>query len=181
VLRRRILQGFPARYFRQKPAKLARLAKIFGMIPARVLRPSGLQCTFTLPSPFFSPPPLSPFYPSPPLLSPSSPFSPSPPLPLACLRNRRHASKNKDDSKSGIVLLTVEMGTQRESDTRYSTSVFFHESVFPGPLSIPLGSFRLFRKFAEITANECLSAVSTTLIYEKNLQSKISCQTPFKE
>jgi hypothetical protein len=34
--------------------------------------------------------------------------------------------------------------------------------VYPGPLSIPLGSFRLFRKFAEIIANECLSAVSTT-------------------
>ncbi len=33
-----------------------------------------------------------------------------------------------------------------ESDTRFSTSVFFHESVYPGPLSIPLGSFRLFSK-----------------------------------
>ncbi len=51
---------------------------------------------------------------------------------------------------------------KRESDTRFSISVFFHESVSPGPLSNPLGSFRLFRKFAAIIANECLSAVSTT-------------------
>ncbi len=29
---------------------------------------------------------------------------------------------------------------------RFSTSVFFHESVYPGPLSIPLGSFQLFSK-----------------------------------
>jgi hypothetical protein len=29
---------------------------------------------------------------------------------------------------------------------RFSTSVFFHESVFPKPLSIPFGSFRIFSK-----------------------------------
>jgi hypothetical protein len=34
--------------------------------------------------------------------------------------------------------------------------------VFPGPLSVPLGPCRIYRKFAEIFANECLSAVSTT-------------------
>ncbi len=34
----------------------------------------------------------------------------------------------------------------RESDTRFSTSGFFHKSVSPGPLSIPLGSFRIFLK-----------------------------------
>ncbi len=39
---------------------------------------------------------------------------------------------------------------------------FFHESVSPGPLSIPSASFRLFRKFAEIIANEFLSVVSMT-------------------
>jgi hypothetical protein len=31
-------------------------------------------------------------------------------------------------------------------------SGFFHESVSPKPLSIPLGPFRIFRKFAEIFA-----------------------------
>ncbi len=30
--------------------------------------------------------------------------------------------------------------------------VFLHESVSPKPLSIPLGLFRIFRKFAEIYA-----------------------------
>ena len=34
----------------------------------------------------------------------------------------------------------------RESDTRISTSGFFHKSVSPGPLSIPLGPFRIFSK-----------------------------------
>jgi hypothetical protein len=34
----------------------------------------------------------------------------------------------------------------RESDTRFSTSSFFHESVSPWPFSIRLGSFRLFSK-----------------------------------
>jgi hypothetical protein len=31
---------------------------------------------------------------------------------------------------------------ERESDTRFSTSGFLHESVSPGPLRIPLGPFR---------------------------------------
>jgi hypothetical protein len=35
---------------------------------------------------------------------------------------------------------------KRVSDTRFSTSGFFHKSVSPGPLSILLGSFRLFSK-----------------------------------
>ncbi len=30
---------------------------------------------------------------------------------------------------------------KRESDTRFSTSGFFHESVSPEPMSIPLGPF----------------------------------------
>jgi hypothetical protein len=33
-----------------------------------------------------------------------------------------------------------------DSVTRFSTSDFFHESVSPKPLSIPLGSFRIFSK-----------------------------------
>ncbi len=46
--------------------------------------------------------------------------------------------------------------------------VFFHKSVSPGPLSVPrplsvpLGPFEFFRKFAVIFANQGLSAVSAT-------------------
>jgi hypothetical protein len=32
------------------------------------------------------------------------------------------------------------------SDTRFSTSDFFHNSVCPGPLSIPVGPFRIFSR-----------------------------------
>jgi hypothetical protein len=47
--------------------------------------------------------------------------------------------------------------------------------VFPGPLSIPLGPFKNVSKIrTEIFANECLSAVSTTLaIKEKNFELHI--------
>ncbi len=41
-------------------------------------------------------------------------------------------------------------------------SGFFHESVSPKPLSIPLGPFRIFRKFAEIFAAQGWPPVSTT-------------------
>ncbi len=59
----------------------------------------------------------------------------------------------------------------KEVDTRFLTSDFFHKSVSPGPLSIPLGPFQIFSKFAEIFANECLTAVSTTPAKkEKNLE-----------
>ncbi len=34
----------------------------------------------------------------------------------------------------------------RKSDTRFSTSSFFHESVSPRPLSIPLEPFWIFSK-----------------------------------
>ncbi len=34
--------------------------------------------------------------------------------------------------------------SERDSVTRFLTSGFFHESVFPKPLSIPLGQFRIF-------------------------------------
>jgi hypothetical protein len=42
---------------------------------------------------------------------------------------------------------------------RFSTSGFFHESVSPKPLSIPLGPFR---KFAEIFAAQGAPPVSVT-------------------
>jgi hypothetical protein len=38
-----------------------------------------------------------------------------------------------------------------ESDTRFSSSCF-HESISPGPLSIPIGQFEFLRKLAEIFA-----------------------------
>ena len=40
------------------------------------------------------------------------------------------------------------------SVTRFFDSGFFHESVSPQPQSIPLGSFKFFRKFAEIFASQ---------------------------
>ncbi len=52
----------------------------------------------------------------------------------------------------------MELIPYRESDRRFSTSVFFRKSVSPGPLS----RFKFFRKFAEKIANEYLSAVTTT-------------------
>jgi hypothetical protein len=58
---------------------------------------------------------------------------------------------------------TVQFRTiKRESDTRFSTSGFFHESVSPGPMSTPLGRLEVFQKFAKIFLNEYLSPVSTT-------------------
>jgi hypothetical protein len=50
----------------------------------------------------------------------------------------------------------------RESDTRFSTSGFFHESVSPRPPVFHWGCFEFFQKFAEIFANEYLSPVSLT-------------------
>ncbi len=44
----------------------------------------------------------------------------------------------------------------------FELEVFFHKSVSPGPLSVPLGPLEFFRKFAVIFANQCLSAVSAT-------------------
>ncbi len=51
----------------------------------------------------------------------------------------------------------------------------FHKSVSPWPLSISLGPFSFFFKFADIFANKCLSAVSTTTAKEeKNIESLVS-------
>ncbi len=45
----------------------------------------------------------------------------------------------------------------------------FHESVYHGPLRVPLGPFECLRKFAEIFESKGKSAVSTTpAINEKN-------------
>jgi hypothetical protein len=54
------------------------------------------------------------------------------------------------------------------SVTRFFASGFFPESISPQPQSIPLGPFRIFRKFAEIFASQGappvanLQPVSTT-------------------
>jgi hypothetical protein len=50
----------------------------------------------------------------------------------------------------------------RDSVTRFFASGFFHESVSPQPQSIPLGTFRIFRKFAEIFASKGAPPVSMT-------------------
>jgi hypothetical protein len=50
--------------------------------------------------------------------------------------------------------------------------VFFHESVSPKPLSMPLGCFEFFQKFAEVFPAQGLPPVSTTPVANaKNLQS----------
>ncbi len=93
-----------------------------------------------------------------------------------------------------------EVSSKRKSDKRFSSSGFFHESVSPEPLSIPLGPFFEFgRKFAEIRnfvftsitfehLREFLQSEMAYMRYsgswgkqidEKSLKSKISCQTPF--
>jgi hypothetical protein len=41
---------------------------------------------------------------------------------------------------------------------------FFHESVSPRPLSIPIGPFRIFRKLAEIFTVQSASPVLLTLV-----------------
>ena len=50
----------------------------------------------------------------------------------------------------------------RESDTRFSTSGFFINQCPQGLRVSHQDRFEFFRKFSEIIANECLSAVSTT-------------------
>jgi hypothetical protein len=56
---------------------------------------------------------------------------------------------------------------------KFFASGFFHESVSPKPLTIPLGPFNFFRKFAEIFSAQGLPPVSLTPVEsEKNFQSK---------
>jgi hypothetical protein len=61
----------------------------------------------------------------------------------------------------------------RDSATRFFASSFFHQSVSPNPLSIPLGPFQIFTKFTEIFAAQGALPVSlTTVANGKNLLSK---------
>jgi hypothetical protein len=51
----------------------------------------------------------------------------------------------------------------RDSVKRFSTSVFFHESVSPKPRSIPLGPFRIFSKIpGDIRSSRCTNCVVDT-------------------
>ena len=60
-------------------------------------------------------------------------------------KNKSLFSRLEENSQSLVtaVLLPV---AKRESDTRFSTSGFFHESVSPRPPSIPLEPFLIFSK-----------------------------------
>jgi hypothetical protein len=55
---------------------------------------------------------------------------------------------------------------------RFSTSGFFHESVSAKPLSIPLGPFQFFRKFAEIFTVQRAPPVSLTLVANEKSSSR---------
>ena len=59
---------------------------------------------------------------------------------------------------------------------RFSASIFFHESVSPGPLSgTPLRLFRIFQKFTAIFVNECLSAVLLTPVDKREEFYHLAC------
>jgi hypothetical protein len=49
-------------------------------------------------------------------------------------------------SQGTCTILHLLKEVYRESDTRFSSSGFFHESIYSGPLSIPLGSFQIYTK-----------------------------------
>ncbi len=66
-------------------------------------------------------------------------------------------------SLSSVMLVLA--ASIKGSPTRdFTTSGFFHESVVPGPVSIPLGPFQIFWKFAAIFSNEFLSMSTTPAI-----------------
>jgi len=50
-----------------------------------------------------------------------------------------------------------------DSVTRFSTSGFFHESVSPKPLSLPIGPFRIFSKIrGDIRSSRFATGVNNT-------------------
>ncbi len=63
--------------------------------------------------------------------------------------NSRVLSQQARRSYSVCLTYSHQYLTSRESDTRFSTSDFFHKSVSPGPLSMPIGPFRFFSKIRE--------------------------------
>ncbi len=82
------------------------------------------------------------------------------------IRNKIVSSLSGQDQLDGII---------KESLTRdFRLQVFIVNQCPPGPWVCHCDRFDFFRKFAEITANECLSGVSTTrAIKEKNIQVSI--------
>ncbi len=51
----------------------------------------------------------------------------------------------------------------RDSVTRFFASGFFHESFFPQPQSIPLGTFRIFSKIrGDIRNSRCTTGINDT-------------------
>jgi hypothetical protein len=65
----------------------------------------------------------------------------------------------KEEGRSPVRSRKLFKGTESRD---FLLQVFFHESPFPKPLKIMLGSFRIFRKFAEIFASQGAPPVSTT-------------------
>jgi hypothetical protein len=66
----------------------------------------------------------------------------------------------------------------RESVKRFSTSGFFMNHCPPGPQVFHWDRFEFVRKFAEIFANQCLSAVSTTPAISCSPVSTTSANNP---
>ncbi len=65
---------------------------------------------------------------------------------------------------------------KRESDTRFSTWGFFHESVFAGPFLNHGGPFEFLRKFKKIVECKGQSPVSMTpAIYEYFFEMLLGC------
>ncbi len=72
--------------------------------------------------------------------------------------NRQQLPSYDYTKNSIIVFLLSELLKESFFDFR-----FFHESVSPGPLSIPWGPFRIFTKICGDFRNKRLSTVSTTM------------------
>jgi hypothetical protein len=52
--------------------------------------------------------------------------------------------------------------SETDSATRFSTSGFFHKSVSPKPLSLPLGSFQIFSKIlGDITSSRQIEKIQS--------------------
>jgi hypothetical protein len=69
-----------------------------------------------------------------------------------------------------VALLAPLEKHQKDSVTRFSTYGFFHESVSPKPLSIPLGPFQIFSKIlTDIRSSRCTTGVVDTGGKWKNL------------
>jgi hypothetical protein len=61
---------------------------------------------------------------------------------------------------------------KRDNVTRFLTSGFFHESVSPKPLSMPLRPYLIFSKLlGDIRSSRFATGVKTPVANAKNLQS----------